>query len=68
MENIILNVNGMECKGCENRIQNAIKNMTNVKDVIANHETGTVEIIPGGEIDVLKISEKINDLGFEVKE
>ena len=65
MENII-KVDGMMCSGCENRIQNAVKNMPNVVDAIAKHEDGTVTII--GEVDIEAIKEKISDLGFEVIE
>ena len=65
MENII-NVEGMMCSGCENRIQNAVKSMPNVVDVIANHIAGTVKVI--GDIDIESVKEKINDLGFEVIE
>ena len=65
MENII-NVEGMMCSGCENRIQNAVKAMPNVSDVIASHTDGTVKVI--GDVDITSIKEKINDLGFEVKE
>ena len=63
MENII-NVEGMMCSGCENRIQNAVKSMPNVSDVIASHTEGTVKIL--GDIDIESVKEKINDLGFEV--
>lgn len=65
MENII-NVEGMMCTGCENRIQNAVKAMPNVADVIASHTDGTVKVI--GEVDIEAIKEKISDLGFEVIE
>ena len=63
MENII-NVEGMMCSGCENRIQNAVKSMPNVSDVIASHTDGTVKVI--GDVDIESVKEKINDLGFEV--
>jgi len=65
MENII-NVEGMMCSGCENRIQNAVKAMPNVVDVIASHEDGNVKVI--GNVDIEAVKEKINDLGFEVIE
>ena len=65
MENII-NVEGMMCSGCENRIQNALKTMSNVSDVIASHSDGTVKVY--GEVDIETVKEKIIDLGFEVIE
>ncbi|MBE5813337.1 MAG: heavy-metal-associated domain-containing protein [Clostridiales bacterium] len=65
MENII-NVEGMMCSGCENRIKNAIKAIPNVVDVIASHTSGTVKVM--GDVDIATIKEKISDLGFEVVE
>jgi len=65
MENII-NVEGMMCSGCENRIQNAVKSMPNVIDVIASYTDGTVKVT--GDINIEQVKEKINDLGFEVIE
>lgn len=65
MKEIVLKVKGMACGGCENRIQNAIKNMEGIKEVIANHKEGTVTIV-AKEIDINVIKEKIEDLGFDV--
>ena len=66
MEEINLKVEGMECTGCEKRIQNAVSNITGVKEVEANHENGVVVITAKNEVDVEEIKNKINDLGFEV--
>ena len=44
MKEINLKVEGMMCTGCENRIQNAVKNMNGIKSVKADHTTGTVKI------------------------
>lgn len=65
MKEIVLKVKGMACGGCENRIQNAIKNMEGIEEVIANHKDGTVTIV-AKEIDINVIKEKIEDLGFDV--
>lgn len=66
MEEINLKVEGMECAGCEKRIQNAVSNIAGVKEVKANHENGTVVITVKNGVDVEEIKNKINDLGFEV--
>ena len=34
MKDILLHVEGMECTGCENRIQNALKDRDGVKEVV----------------------------------
>lgn len=65
MKEIILKVEGMSCGGCENRIQNALKNIEGIEDVVANHKEGTV-IVKANEIDIDKVKEKIEDLGFTV--
>lgn len=68
MKEIIINVEGMSCNGCENRIQNAVKTIEGVENVIANHTNGTVTVTLNKEVDVDVIKEKIEDIGFEVKE
>ena len=59
MEAINLKVEGMECAGCEKRIQNAVRNIAGVKEVKANHENGTVEITAKNGVDVDEITSKI---------
>ena len=66
MEEINLKVEGMECAGCEKRIQNAVSNIKGVKEVKANHENGVVVITEKDGVNVEEIKNKINDLGFEV--
>lgn len=68
MEEIKLNVNGMVCGGCEKRVVNSLSTIDGVKEVIANHNEGTVVIKSDEKIDRNIIKEKIEDLGFEVKE
>ena len=68
MKEIIINVEGMACEGCENRIQNAVNNIDGVDEVIANHKTGIVKIVGKDNISENEIKETIGDIGFEVKE
>ena len=58
MKEINLKVEGMMCTGCENRIQNAVKNMNGIKSVKADHTTGTVKIEAEDGIEESKIKEK----------
>ncbi len=67
MKELVLNVEGMVCNGCENRVQNALKTIDGVEDVVANHENGTVKVTLGKEVDESVIKEKIEDIGFDVK-
>lgn len=66
MKEIIIKVQGMVCNGCENRVQNALKNIDGVENVVADHTTGAVTITSNNEISENILEEKIEDLGFEV--
>lgn len=65
MKETIIKVQGMACGGCENRIQNALKNMEGIEKVVANHKEGTVTVT-ANETLINDIKEKIEDLGFIV--
>ena len=68
MKEILIKVEGRACSGCENRIQNALKTVDGVISVVANHADGTVKVILNSEIEENILKEKIEDLGFDVKE
>ena len=68
MEELKFRIDGMMCNGCENRVQNAIKTIEGVENVIANHTDGTVIVTLNKKIDRTIIKEKIEDIGYEVKE
>ena len=67
---IEIKISGMSCTGCENRVENVLKNVENVKSVNANYNTGIVEIetndIKNLDIDVIK--EALEDLGYDILE
>ena len=67
MKELIIKVEGMVCNGCENRVQNVLKQIEGVEKVVANHKEGTVIITSNYEIDKEIIKEKIEDIGFKVK-
>ena len=66
MRELKINVNGMECEGCQNRIINALSILDGINNVTANYKTGIVNIISEKEIDMTKIKETIEDLGFDI--
>lgn len=68
MKETIIKVDGMVCNGCENRVQNALKTIEGVENVVANHINGTVTVTVKNEIAENVIKEKIEDIGFKVKE
>lgn len=67
---IEIRISGMSCTGCENRVENILKNVENVKSVNANYNTGIVEIetndIKDLDIDIIK--ETLEDLGYDILE
>lgn len=67
---IEIRISGMSCTGCENRVENILKNIENVESVNANYNTGIVEIgtndIKNLDIDVIK--ETLKDLGYDILE
>ena len=68
MKEIIIKVEGMVCNGCENRVKNILKIIEGVESVVANHTNGTVTINAKDEVSVDAMKEKIEDIGFKVKE
>ncbi len=68
MKETIIKVEGMVCNGCENRVQNALKNINGVEKVVADHTKGTVTVTSKDEVEESAIAEKIEDIGFKVKE
>ena len=67
---IEIRISGMSCTGCENRVENVLKNIENVESVNANYNTGIVEIgtndIKNLNIDVIK--ETLEDLDYDILE
>lgn len=67
MKETIINVEGMVCGGCENRVKNALLTIEGIESVEANHETGIVKVNAKEEVQESTMKEKIEDIGFEVK-
>jgi len=67
---IEIRISGMSCTGCENRVENVLKNIENVESVNANYNTGIIEIetnnIKDLNIDIIK--ETLEDLGYDILE
>ena len=67
MKETIINVKGMVCNGCENRVKNALKTIDGVEDVEANYTNGIVKVKSKEEVGESAMKEKIEDIGFEVE-
>lgn len=67
MKETIINVKGMVCNGCENRVKNALKTIDGVEEVEANYTNGIVKVTSKEEVEESTLKEKIEDIGFEVE-
>lgn len=67
---IEIRISGMSCTGCENRVENVLKNIENVESVNANYNTGIVEIETNNikDLDIDVIKETLEDLGYDILE
>lgn len=66
MKETIINVKGMVCNGCENRVKNALKSIQGIENVVADHTTGIVTVTSKEEVLESVMKEKIEDIGFEI--
>ena len=67
MKEIIINVKGMVCGGCENRVKNALGEIEGVEKVEADYKTGIVKILANENIEKKVMEDVIEDIGFEIK-
>jgi len=67
---IEIRISGMSCTGCENRVENILKNIKNVESVNANYNTGIVEIETNNikDLDIDMIKETLEDLSYDILE
>ncbi|MGH3907072.1 MAG: heavy-metal-associated domain-containing protein [Pseudonocardiaceae bacterium] len=67
METISLQVHGMTCGGCEQRIGAVLRRVVGVREVTADHTSGRVEVRAGSELPGRQVLvERIEGAGFEV--
>ncbi|NKQ55627.1 heavy-metal-associated domain-containing protein [Amycolatopsis sp. K13G38] len=69
MDAIVLQVTGMACDGCAERIAAMLRRLEGVRQVTADHTTGRVEVRVGAEWPGRPVLvERITGAGFEVVE
>ena len=66
MKETELNVKGMACEGCENRIKNALKNVEGIENVTADHVSGKVVVTAKEDVLRETMEETITNIGFEI--
>lgn len=67
MKETIIKVEGMVCGGCENRVKNALKTISGIEEVCADHTKGLVTVTSKENVSEEEMKAKIEDIGFEVK-
>lgn len=69
METIRLQVRGMTCGGCEQRLGAVLRRVEGVREVTADHTTGYVDVRAGSELPSRQVLvERIEGAGFAVVE
>lgn len=66
MKELTLNISGMMCTGCENRVKNALNLIKGVEIIEVNHKNGIVKLNINENIEKNTIEETITDLGFDI--
>jgi copper chaperone CopZ len=66
MAELKLQVEGMDCGGCEESIKKAVSRIEGVESVSASHSTGEVQVVFAGESDEAEVRTAIEDAGYQV--
>lgn len=68
VQKVQLNIDGMTCTGCENAIQKTINEFDGVYLSKADHQEGIAVVeIDSTKVDLQKVENAINELGYEAK-
>lgn len=63
VEGVTVNVTGMTCSHCEASVKKNLEALKGITNVIANYKTNSV-IISGTNINIQKVKETVNGLGY----
>lgn len=67
MKALNIEVEGMNCGGCVNKIKNHFNEIDQVKETVVNLESQTVKILGEDDLSNMKIRNDLIELGFSVK-
>lgn len=62
---IIVNIDGMSCSHCAKRVEDALKEIDNVKSVKVNLDKKNATITYKNDIDIDIVKDKIDELDFK---
>lgn len=66
MKSVELNIDGMKCVGCVNRIKNALSTIKEIDSYDISLEDKKLTLVVKKDKAIEKTIKKIKDLGFEV--
>lgn len=66
MEELVLSVNGMDCRSCGERIERTVGQLAGVRRVSADHDAGRVSVVVDQAGSEATIRARITGAGFEV--
>ena len=66
MIKVTVNVEGMMCPHCEAHVNEAVKKVFGVEDVVSSHENKTTIFTAPEKVDEEKVRQTIKDAGYEV--
>lgn len=61
-----LSVTGMSCDGCEQNVENALRNIGGVTRAEADHEADTVEVVTEDDVTDEDLYEAIENAGYDI--
>ena len=68
-EEVVLNVKGMTCGGCESRVKSALIGCAGVKDAQVSHKDGKAVVeVEKGKANKEKLIEAVEKVGFTASE
>lgn len=67
VQTVSLQVTGMSCSGCEQRVGRALGRMDGVSEAKADHRTGVVDVrFDPAVADTARLAERVQEVGYEV--
>ncbi len=68
-EEVVLNIKGMTCGGCANKVKGALSACEGVKDVQVSYQDGKAVVhVEDGKSDIHVLIEAVKHLGYKVTE
>lgn len=65
-ERVVLEVQGMTCAGCEQRLATAVQRVAGVRSARADHRAGVLEVELGPEADQAAVAARVVEAGYTV--